>query len=105
MPALERLHRELAPRGLAVVGINAREDREAVRRYAKDLDLTFTLVLDPDGTINAAYGVVGLPTTFVIGRDGRAVALAVGPREWASVPARAIIEALLAEPGPRPDGR
>jgi len=37
MPALERLHRELAPRGLAVVGINAREDREAVRRYAKDL--------------------------------------------------------------------
>jgi thiol-disulfide isomerase/thioredoxin len=23
MPALERLHRELAPRGLAVVGINA----------------------------------------------------------------------------------
>ena len=105
MPALERLHRELAPRGLAVVGINAREDREAVRRYAKDLDLTFTLVLDPDGTINAAYGVVGLPTTFVIGRDGRAVALAVGPRDWESAPARAIIEAMLAEPAPRPGSR
>jgi peroxiredoxin len=105
MPALERLHRELAPRGLAVIGINAREDREAVRRYGKDLDLTFALVLDPDGKINAAYGVVGLPTTIVVGRDGHAVALAVGPREWASAPARAIIEALLAEPVPRPDGR
>jgi cytochrome c biogenesis protein CcmG, thiol:disulfide interchange protein DsbE len=105
MPALERLHRELAPRGLAVVGINAREDREAVRRYARDLDLTFSLLLDPDGKINAAYGVVGLPTTFVVGRDGRAVALAIGPREWASPPARAIIDALLAESAPRPDGR
>ena len=105
MPALERLHRELAPRGLAVVGINAREDREAVRRYAKELGLTFALVLDPDGRINTAYGVVGLPTTFLVGRDGRAVALAVGAREWAGAPARAIFEALLAEPGPRPDGR
>jgi len=105
MPMLERLHREFAARCLAVVGINAREEREAIRRYAKDLDLTFALVLDPDGKINAAYGVVGLPTTFVVGRDGRAVALAVGPREWGSAPARAIIEALLAESGPRPDRR
>ena len=105
MPALERLHRELAPRGLEVVGINAREEKEAVRRYAKDLGLTFALVLDPDGKINTAYGVVGLPTTFLVSRDGRAVALAVGSREWAGAPARAILEALLAEPGPRPDGR
>jgi peroxiredoxin len=105
MPALERLHREFAPRGLAVVGINAREDREAVRRYAKDLNLTFPLVLDPDGKINGAYGVVGLPTTFVIGRDGRAVALAIGPREWASALGRAFIKALLAESSPRPGGQ
>ena len=102
MPTLERLHRELAPRGLAVVGINAREEKEAVRRYAKDLDLTFPLVLDQDGKINVAYGVVGLPTTFVIGRDGRAVGLAVGPRQWESAPARALIASLLAEPIPPP---
>jgi hypothetical protein len=42
--------------------------------------------------------VVGLPTTFLIGRDGRAVAFGVGGREWASAPARRLIEALLAEP-------
>jgi peroxiredoxin len=102
MPVLERLHRELVPQGLAVIGINAREGREAIRRYASELGLTFPLVLDPDGKINAQYGVVGLPTTFLVGRDGRAVALAVGPREWASTPARALIQALLAEPAPRP---
>jgi len=100
VPVLERIHREFAPKGLAVIAINAREDRDVVQRYAKDLGLTFPLVLDPDGKINAVYGVIGLPATFVIGRDGRAVALAIGPREWASAPARAIIEALLAEPAP-----
>jgi len=102
LPVLERLHRELAPQGFAVIGINAREGSEAIRRYASELGLTFPLVLDRDGKINALYGVVGLPTTFLVGRDGRAVALAVGPREWASTPARALIQALLAEPAPRP---
>ena len=102
MPALERLQRELSSRGLAVIGVNARENKEPVRRYATELGLTFPLVLDPDGKINALYGVIGLPTTFVVGRDGRAIALAIGPRQWESAPARALIEALLAEPAPGP---
>lgn len=98
MLVFERLHREFSVQGLAVVGINAREGTATIREYAKELGLTFPLLLDPKGTVNAAYGVIGLPTTFLIGRDGRPVALAVGPREWASAPARAIIQALLAEP-------
>jgi len=102
MPGLERLRREFSSRGLAVIGVNAREDREAARRYATELGLTFPLVLDRNGAINTLYGVVGLPTTFVIGRDGRAIGFAVGPREWESAPARALIAALLAGPAPPP---
>ena len=98
MPMFERLHREFGGQGLSVVGINAREGATAVRVYAKELGLTFPLILDPRGTINAAYGVIGLPTTFLIGRDGRPIALAIGPREWNGEPARALIQALLAEP-------
>jgi cytochrome c biogenesis protein CcmG, thiol:disulfide interchange protein DsbE len=100
MPILEGLHREFAGRGLAVIGINAREDRQAVARYATELRLTFPLVLDQGGKNNRLYGVIGLPTSFVLGRDGRAVAFGVGPRQWGSPPARALVEALLAEPAP-----
>jgi len=101
MPGLERLHREFASRGLAIIGINAREDRQAAGRYATELGLTFPVVLDQDGKNNNLYGVIGIPTTFVIARDGRPVAFGVGPRDWASRPARALIEALMAEPAPR----
>jgi thiol-disulfide isomerase/thioredoxin len=101
MPVLERLHRELSSRGLVILGVNAREGRDAIRRYATDLGLSFPLVLDPDGKINVLYGVVGLPATFLVGRDGRSIAFAVGPREWGSTPARALIDALLAERVPR----
>ena len=98
MPALERLHREFSAQGLAVIGINAREGTATIRDYAKELGLTFPVILDPSGKINSTYGVIGLPTTFLIARDGRAVALAVGTREWSGKPAHALIEALLAEP-------
>ena len=97
MPMFERLHREFAARGLSVMGINAREGTPAIHQYAKELRLTFPLMLDPKGEINAAYGVIGLPATFLVGRDGRAVARAVGPRDWESAPAKAIIQALLSE--------
>jgi peroxiredoxin len=97
MPIFQRLHREFAPQGLNVIGINAREETPAIQKYAKELGLSFPLVLDAKGEINAAYGIIGLPTTFIIGRDGRAVARGVGPREWSGEQALAIIRALLAE--------
>ena len=97
MAVFERLHREFSAQGLAVVGINAREGTSTIREYVKELGLTFPLIPDPSGKINSAYGVIGLPTTFLLGRNGRAVALAVGPREWSGKPARALIQALLAE--------
>jgi peroxiredoxin len=98
MPMFERLHREFAAQGLTVLGINAREGTEAIRAYAKELGLTFPLILDSKGEINGTYGIIGLPTTFLIGRDGQAVALAVGPREWANASARTLIQTLLAKP-------
>ncbi len=101
MPIFEQLHRDFAAEGLTVLGINVREGAPIIQTYAKELDLTFPLLPDPKGEIQTLYGVIGLPTTFLIGRDGRAVALAVGPREWRSPPAQALIEALLAEPTAR----
>ena len=105
MPVFEQLHRDLAAQGLAILGINVREGTEAIRGYAKELGLTFPLVLDPKGEITALYGVIGLPTTFLIGRDGRAVARAIGSREWAAGPGRVLIQALLAEPAARTGAR
>jgi peroxiredoxin len=98
MPVFEQLHRDFAGKGLTILGINVREETSAISGYAKELGLTFPLVLDPRGEITLSYGVIGLPTTFLIGRDGRAVARAIGSREWGAAPGRALIQALLAEP-------
>src|SRR5918994_88204 len=53
MPMFERLHREFSVQGLAVVGINAREGTATIREYAKELGLTFPLIVDSSGKINS----------------------------------------------------
>jgi len=98
MPAFERLHRELTPKGLSVIGINLRQGRGEIDQYARELGLTFPLLLDRRGKIQGAYGVVGVPTTFLIDRDGRPIALAIGGRDWDTPLAREIIQRLLAKP-------
>ena len=98
MADFERLHRAFATQGLTVLGVNVRERAGVIQRFGDKLGLTFPLVLDEQGKITRAYGVIGLPSTFLIGRDGRPVALAVGEREWDNAAGRAFIRALLAEP-------
>ena len=84
-----------------MVGVNVREEGSTVLEYAGTLGITFPLIGDPRGEIQSSYGVIGLPTTFLIDRNGHAVARAIGPRNWASPQARALIQALLVEPGER----
>ena len=94
---LEDLSRELGEE-FAVVAVNVRESSPVVREYAAALGLTFAVLVDPHGEIQRSYGVIGLPTTFLIGRDGRAVARAIGPRDWAGTRSRELLTLLRDEP-------
>jgi peroxiredoxin len=52
------------------VGINADEPRRDVLKFIEEHDLTFEIVLDPDSRVQSIYSIRGLPSTFVIDRDG-----------------------------------
>jgi peroxiredoxin len=95
LPAFERLLRSHGSRGLAVVAVDTREAAGVVRPFVQALGLTFPVLLDVDGEIARQFGVIGLPTTFVIDRNGAPVGRAIGPRAWEGEPARALFDALL----------
>lgn len=72
MAALDSLSREFKSRGIRVVAVSVDEgDTERVRRFAETNHLGFTIAHDPAASIEQSYQVVGVPTTFVIGRDGK----------------------------------
>jgi thiol-disulfide isomerase/thioredoxin len=73
MPELAALEQRFGQRGLTLVGVSvdnaAAEGR--VRALAASRDLPFTVWLDPDMRLYGELFVQALPTSFVIGRDGR----------------------------------
>jgi peroxiredoxin/outer membrane lipoprotein-sorting protein len=79
LPHIERLHRELADRGLVVVAVSA-ESRERVERFLDERRFTFAALLDPGRDVHSAYGVQSIPQVFVVDRDGNVAAHLVGAR-------------------------
>ncbi|MEM9175753.1 MAG: TlpA disulfide reductase family protein [Myxococcota bacterium] len=53
---------------------------------------------DAQGVLAPLLGVVGVPTTFVVDPDGRAVASTVGPADWDSPAAVRWLEGRVAKP-------
>src|SRR5690606_22425417 len=79
-------HLQLAEEGLAVLAVSQdRNGAAVVTPFLGRIDLQqLPVYLDARGTLGRAFGVQGLPTTFVVGRDGRVLAALVGPAEWDS---------------------
>lgn len=66
-------------------------------RFFADQAVThLPLLRDPDQSFSRALGVVGLPSTILIDRDGREVARLTGPAEWDGADAKAMIAGLIA---------
>ena len=73
MPALEKLYRELGPRGLVVLGIDQGESRTAAANFGSKLGVTFPLLVDDGQQYGRAYAAQGLPTSIVVDRGGKIV--------------------------------
>lgn len=71
MRLLEPLYEKYRAEGLVILAINVRQDAATAQRFIAKLGISYQTLLDPEGEVARAYGVMGLPTTFFIGRDGR----------------------------------
>jgi thiol-disulfide isomerase/thioredoxin len=71
MPHIQKMHEQLAAKGLAILGLDVGEDADTVAKFANEQSYTFPLLLDAEPQITSRYFVQALPTTFVIDRAGR----------------------------------
>ena len=97
MAALDSLRTEYQAKGLRVVAVSVDNGAiEKVRRFAESNHLGMTVAHDPLSTINQTYEVVGVPTTFIVGRDGKLLWRHTGNVTEVMADARATIEKALA---------
>ena len=100
MPSLDRLQAALGDRGLAVLAVSIdRGGAKVIVPFAERLRLEHLgLYHDAKGALLKAFGVTGLPTSFLIDRRGQIVGAYPGPAEWDGPEARALIEHYLRQP-------
>jgi peroxiredoxin len=83
MPAMERLYRRLEGRDFVMLAVSQDEGgAKVVGPFVQQMNLSFTVLLDPEASLSPRYGVTGYPETFVIDRDGRVIEHTIGPADW-----------------------
>jgi peroxiredoxin len=71
IPHFVELQNKYADRGLQIVGISMDDTIDPVRPFAEQFHMNYPIVMGNAKTGELYGGVLGLPITFVIGRDGR----------------------------------
>lgn len=95
LPSLQRLWEDKRDQGLVVLGVNVGEDAERIFFFTADYPVDFPLLLDRDSAVIEAWPVRGIPTTFILDREGRMAYRAIGAREFDAPELRARVRELL----------
>lgn len=90
-PALRKLAAALGDRA-TVVAVDWDDAGGPARAFVRKHGWTFPVLADTSGTAGERYGLVGLPTSFVLDPEGRIVATFRGPQTEARL-RQALLEA------------
>ena len=95
MASMRRLKEQLAGRPFAVLLVNYGEARARVADFVKREPVEGTILLDPNQDAPRAWRVRVLPSSFLIGPDGRVRYNVIGEIDWASPDAIAVVQELF----------
>ena len=98
MPTLDALQKGLGGEGFEVLtvatGFNA---LGGIERFLEQAEVTsLPILLDPDSSLGAEFGAIGLPLTVILDRDGQEIARLSGGADWYGESAQAIFNTLIA---------
>ena len=97
MPMLAALQDELGGENFEVLTIaTGRNEPAAMARFFKEIGVTnLPLHRDPTSAVAREMGVLGLPATVILNREGLEIARLLGDADWASDSAKAVLQAIV----------
>ena len=96
-PILNQLRQELGPKGFEVLAINLDEAEPDARKFLSEVPADFPIVRDAEGVTPKTFGVLGMPTGYLIDRQGTVREIHQGFRKSDAETLRAAIVALQGE--------
>jgi len=92
---LNALHKEYKDKGLIILSVSTDQSLEKLKGFLKNTPAEFIVLSDSSGTAASLYNVGGLPTSYLINREGVIKQRFVGFREWSDPGSKTLIDKLL----------
>jgi thiol-disulfide isomerase/thioredoxin len=70
-PWMNEMQARYGKQGLQIVGINVDAKAEEAQSFLATTPARFTIAFDPSGTAPRTYGIKGMPSSVLIGPDGK----------------------------------
>jgi len=97
MPTIQKLHEAYKDKGVVILGVNTWEkNADAAKDYMARNKFTYGRLLNGDD-LAKAYGVTGIPTLVIIGKDGKVAMADMGLSDDTGASLRKVIDAALAK--------
>ena len=80
-PWLHDIKQNYADQGFEIIAINLDKDRKLADEFLKDFKVNFLVAFDESGKTAADYKLKGMPSSYLIGRDGKVYASHIGFRD------------------------
>ncbi len=94
-PWMQKIQQKYRDLGLKVIAVNLDKQRKLADVFLKNFNVDFTIGFDPVGDSARAYQLKGMPSSYLIGRDGKLYASHIGFRAKETAKLEQAIKALL----------
>jgi len=98
-PWLNAMHDKYAAEGLVIIGVNLDNEIDDAKLFLDEFPATFQVYYDIDKRLARKYDVIAMPSSYVIGRDGRIQARHLGFKVRREAEYEAAIVAALRQKG------
>lgn len=72
-PWMNEMQAKYGAQGLQIIGVNLDAKSEEAHSFLKDTPARFVVAFDPQGAAPRSYGIKGMPSSVLIGPDGKVV--------------------------------
>ena len=100
MPMLGELEKDFKGKDFKIITVavdrgSLKWTKKTVGKYIDKYSVGVDVLLDNKGDVRRLYEVSMLPTTYIIGRDGKFIGKILGGRQWTSPQAYSLFRAIL----------
>ena len=96
-PWMNALHEKYGGKGLEIIAINLDAKESDARQFLAEHPAKFPIAFDPAGATPRQYDVKGMPTSYLIDREGRLLAIHTGFNEKTKKSLESTIQKLMGE--------